>query len=271
MTTTTPARLAIAALLALALLAPAAWPEPEPEAERARRMELTGKALQGDVEAAFELGQLYQLRGDYAQACTWFGRGMAADHVPSTWRLARLLEEGWGGKRRLEEARQAYVKLTLLKEKDAWYHLGRLYESPSSPFLDLKAALLNYRDGALAGDVRAQLALAVLFLKGTGDGKVDHVQAFHWFSEAAKARSPVGMRYLGLCYRLGLGVDVDRPRSWDWYRKAADAGDPESMFILGAALEEGTELPRDPQMARVFFERAAERGYSEARKRLERK
>ena len=88
---------------------------------------------------------------------------------------------------------------------------------------DTAAALLLLRKAAGLGVVRAQTALASLYLTGRGGVARDDDEAFRWFSEAAQRGDTEALYQLGKCHRNGFGVAADDHAAlWCWTRAAND-------------------------------------------------
>ena len=53
----------------------------------------------------------------------------------------------------------------------------------------------------------------------------DLAMAVQWFEKAATIGLSAAQNVLGNCYKLGVGVMVDKTLSETWFKKAVDQGD----------------------------------------------
>src|SRR5690606_7560857 len=76
-----------------------------------------------------------------------------------------------------------------------------------------------YRKAAEAGNVKAQLALAQLYLRGEGVAK-DLAEAARWYREAASKHNDANAQYaLGVLLDRGLGVEKDPIEALLWFQR----------------------------------------------------
>jgi len=98
---------------------------------------------------------------------------------------------------------------------------------------------------AQTGDVEAQLALAITWLKAAANeqhfvpaynalgehlmraavDELDRGEAFHWYDRSAREKQPPGMRNLARAHELGLGVKQSDQLALIWYERAGWRGD----------------------------------------------
>lgn len=103
--------------------------------------------------------------------------------------------------------------------------------SPSSPghspsrITDLTKDGL--KDAAYDGDL---LAIKKLGLKHYADK--NYKEAKKWLEIAAIKKEPEAMRYLGILYFMGQGVELDYEQATQWFAEAVRAGDLESTRYL---------------------------------------
>ena len=83
------------------------------------------------------------------------------------------------------------------------------------------------KDAAYRGDLFAAKKLG---LKHYSDK--DYKEAKKWFEIAAIKKEPEAMRYLGILYFMGQGVELDYEMATQWFDKAVRAGDLESTRYL---------------------------------------
>jgi prolyl 4-hydroxylase len=118
------------------------------------------------------------------------------------------------------------------------------------------------RGRAQAGDVEAQIALALAF-EAEGDAR----QARAWFAGAAKAGSLTALRMLAMNL-LSYDPVVERD-GVEMLRTAAARGDPEAEHICGMLAAQDGTLDRRWSIALGHVQRAAEAGLPVARAALE--
>jgi TPR repeat protein len=164
------------------------------------------------AEAQMRFGELYAtgkgLPADQAKAATWFRHAAQGGLAAAQSELARRYFLGLGIE---QDARQAYYwaslaanagrpeaaplrqaaagSLTADQVAAARNDLGLVYEEgrlePLVP-TDYARALALFHEAALAGNVRAQINLALMYLDGHGVPQ-DLVQAYLWFSVARRS------------------------------------------------------------------------------------
>jgi TPR repeat protein len=104
--------------------------------------------------------------------------------------------------------------------------------------------------------------LAGLLLQGEVTWE-EAAEAVTLFAQAANAGHADAAYNLGVCFRRGIGVDVDRDKAHELYRAAAEKGHPSAQFALGSLLVELADEESLRQAAR-WYELAAAAGIPEA-------
>ena len=95
----------------------------------------------------------------------------------------------------------------------------------------------------------------------TGDGvDKDPAKAIEWYQKAAEAGDTTAMVNLGVSYKTGDGVDKDPAKAIEWYQEAAEAGDTTAMRFLGVSYKTGDGVDKDPAKAIEWYQKAAEAG-----------
>ena len=97
---------------------------------------------------------------------------------------------------------------------------------------DYKAAYEVWLPLAEGSEVRAQLALAKLYITGRGVEKIDYDKAFEWYGKAALLNNAEAMHSLGNAYFYNRGVKRNIAKAAEWYKKASEKGDIEAMNTL---------------------------------------
>jgi TPR repeat protein len=116
-----------------------------------------------------------------------------------------------------------------------------------------------------AGDAKAQVRLALIYLKGQGVA-ADPAAALRWSRAAADSGQPIAQYLMGSFYREGGSLtggvlDADAARAFHWFEAAARKGNLKAMHNLAIAYAEGLGTDRDEKQAADWFAKAAERGY----------
>ena len=173
-------------------------------AEIAEVAQLTKAATQGDADAQYNLGFMYDE-----------GRGMPKDD---------------------KKAVEWYRKAAKQGNADAQIHLGFMYMNGYGVPQDDKKAVEWYRKAADQKHPIAQHNLGFMYDEGRGVPK-DDKKAVEWYRKAAKQGDADAQYTLGIMYENGEGVPKDDKKALEWYRKAADQGHTDAQ----AALERYTQ------------------------------
>ena len=72
------------------------------------------------------------------------------------------------------------------------------------------------------------------------------------------------MKYLGMCYEYGSGVQQDKKKAAQLYQQACDLGNASAMYILSRCYFHGFGVSQDRKKAIELCRRAAELGDEEA-------
>jgi TPR repeat protein len=105
---------------------------------------------------------------------------------------------------------------------------------------------------AEAGDARAQVGLARLYLGGYGVARDDE-RAVSWLRKAAEQDDPAAHYMLGSMHRDGHGVEKDASLAVSMLRKAADRGHHWAQYGLGLMYHVGEGVPRDAGEAYLWL------------------
>lgn len=234
-------------------------------------------ASQGNSEAAFQLGSLYQYgRGVQASAATalsWFMKAASEGHFMSQIRVGVAYQTGNGTQMDLPTALVWFRKATetgtgfqvqmakgLLNDavrevrrtmptraaaifRDAGVEVAE----PRPPTMaDATAALevRNYAEArrifstlARAGDRDAAYALGNMYRDGRGSTR-DPREAFRWYLSAANGGHFMSQVKVGVSYQTGDGTDQDLPLALNWFRKATQSGTGFQVQMAQALLDD---------------------------------
>mgnify|MGYP006343379143 CR=1 FL=1 len=120
-----------------------------------------------------------------------------------------------------------------------------------------------YRKAAEQGNVAAQYNLGVCYKIGLGVQQ-DYAEAVKWYRKAAEQGLADAQYNLGYCYEAGQGVSQDYAEAVKWYRKAAEQGHARAQYSLGVCYVNGRGVQQDYAEAVKWFRKAAEQGLEEA-------
>lgn len=150
-------------------------------------------AEQGDEEAQFNLGQMYQsgqgVVQNYKKAVSWFRKAAEQEYENAQFSLALKYGEGKGVTKNYKEAARWYRKAAVRGHAGAQYNLGQLFLRGDGVVKDYKEAAKWYRKAANQRIVQAQNNLGVLYMQGLGVSR-DFVQAHFWFNIADRNGHP---------------------------------------------------------------------------------
>ena len=113
---------------------------------------------------------------------------------------------------------------------------------------NLKSILAILKKDATAGDVLAQVNLALCYEIGIGIIK-DEGKAVQYYKMAADQGDAQAQLNLGLCYEMGKGINKDEGKAVQYYKMAADQGNTEAQFNLGLCYHRGTDAIKDERKA----------------------
>ena len=109
---------------------------------------------------------------------------------------------------------------------------------------------------AEAGDVQAQLGLALMFDLGQGVPR-DSATAYKWYRRAAEAGNPEGEFNVAVMSDTGDGTRQDTAAAALWYARAAAHGNHRAQYNLGQLYAAGDGVPRNTDVAQAYFRAAS--------------
>ncbi len=125
--------------------------------------EWSALASQGDVEAQFALGELYErgkgVAANDAKAAEWFAKAADKGHLRSQVKLASLYAEGRGVARDAVKALELWSKAALQGNGTAQVRVAEAYRRGEGVTRDLAIAQEWYRNAADGGDGTARVEL----------------------------------------------------------------------------------------------------------------
>ena len=193
------------------------------------------KAEQGDADAQFNLGYLYESgRGvsqDYNEAAKWYRKAAEQGHEKAQYNLGVLYGEGRGVSQNSNKRAKWFRKAAEQGHADAQFNLGHLYDYAQGVSHNDNKAAQWYRKAAEQGHAYAQCSLGALYEFGRGVSQ-DYNEAAKWYRKAAEQGDADAQCNLGILYDLGQGVSKDYNEAAKWYRKAAEQGDADAIRLL---------------------------------------
>ena len=159
---------------------------------------LTQSALQGNMEAQFALGKIYQygrpfITQDVYHAEYWYKKAVAQGDKQAEQEIAKI------------KAMPVYKLDAPISTDEAW-------------------EIEWLRKSAQMGDSESQYQLATLYQNGKLPK--DDKKALSWYYQSAQKGHLPAMRALGFMYFTGQGTPVREDLALKWYTKAAEADDP---------------------------------------------
>jgi TPR repeat protein len=101
-------------------------------------------------------------------------------------------------------------------------------------------AIINLRPAVEAGDARAMILLANMYMEGHGVGQ-DSKEAFGLYHEAALKNNTDGMVAVATLYQTGNGVPVNTPLAVGWFERAARMGNMDAALIYAIHMYQGSK------------------------------
>jgi|GEM_PF-315842 hypothetical protein len=138
-----------------------------------------------------------------------------------------------------------YVSRPQLIETDAYDCGLRGGEYVIKDMGSYEAALEGWKEKGERGDVKAQLYVADIYLRGLV-GQPDYATAATWYRRAAEQGATEAMVNLAILYERGAGVPANREEAARWYFRAR--GVPEDQL---AAVMRGPAPPEPSESAEV--------------------
>lgn len=126
--------------------------------------------------------------------------------------------------------------------------------APQAP--DPRAEYMNLLVASENGDVRAMLALGLLYEQGRGTAR-NFTSALRCYERAAFAGSAEGWFRLGAAQEVGLGTEADPRKAAESWRRGADMGFAPAQHGYARLLLTGTGVARDERQGIAFLMKAA--------------
>ena len=266
------------------------------------RINLERAALNGSIQAEFELGKLAEdhPEPDYAQAAMHYRRAALDGHAKAQLAMARFYEYGLGVNKSPLLAKEFYLYAAQQDNLEAHTALGLLYISGKLGKCDFASARKHLQVAVKAGNPQAYTAMGyvcehsqpeneesqqlagVYYRRAANAGDVQGTvnygdwlmkqqresEALNIYMQAAeKLNSPAAMHRLGVYYFKKNNPDYQRARQF--FERAAASGNAGSWINLGIMAEIGHGCPVDLKRAGECYSMAEKLGHPEAVKRLQ--
>lgn len=144
-------------------------------------------ALEGNPQAQYELGQMYEFgRGvaqDYQAAMTWYAKSAEQNYAAAQYAIGLLYEHGRGVEADASIAATWYSKAA--EQGDTWAinNLAMLYSYGKGVEANESKANELYLQAANLGHFQAQYNLAARYASGRGF-EADLIAAYFWFERS---------------------------------------------------------------------------------------
>ena len=112
---------------------------------------------------------------------------------------------------------------------------------------------------AVQGDDRAQYNLGVMYREGAGV-EIDKKEALGWFILSAEQNNMLAQYSLGIAYFKGDGVKVNYETALRQFKRAAYQGHPSSQVNVGNMYFKGQGVKKDFIKAHMWWSIAKEKG-----------
>lgn len=238
--------------------------------------ELKQRALAGDADAAFVLGDIFDqgycgVSIDTARAVEWYERAAALGHGDAMNNIASMYQHGDGPfPVDLLKARDYYERGVEAGCGTAMGNLGHFYADGRAGLKqDLRRAVKLFRQGARHGDGDAMVSLGYRYSTGSGIRK-STLRALYWYRRALQAGNPRGANNLGVAYYYGTTVKQDAEKGVLLLSDALQNGFRRAAYTLGLANENGKGTERDLEEALYLFRRAQVDGHEDAEEAIDR-
>ena len=209
--------------------------------------QLQEKALQGDAQAAFELGEMHAsgvgMPESNTEAVRWYRIAAEKGNVKAQSLIGTAYHRGIGLKVDDVQATDWLSKAADQMDPLAQFQLGEGFESGWAGQRDNAEAYKWYLLSASQGYTKANKKVTAIENTLTKDQRVDgQTRASEFRKERVKKETEAN----------------------DTLIKSAQKGDPEAQYKLGAAYSFGNGLPKNDVASVEWLTRAANQGQSEA-------
>lgn len=228
-------------------------------------------------EAQYEVGQCFfngiGIMKNDLRAFEWFLKAEANGHLLSNYHLALCYMDGKGTFIDYKKARSHVEILVKTGDLHAKNLLVQFYQNGLGIPQDLKKAFLLLKEIVDADKtnqcVQAKYNYAMYYIMGEGVEK-DLKRGFELLVEVeATGQVPLVYHQLSLCYRDGIGTDIDDKKYFECLKlKTGTSSSVEDHLALACLYLQGKGTPKNPEKAFVQYQAAASLGSLEAHNHL---
>lgn len=221
-------------------------PEPVPT-----RQELEARSSSGEVAATLELAKDY-FRGQSGSAdpekaaALFLDAAQKGNPEAMDW-TGVLLSNGKGVPRDEKKAKEWFEKSAELGHTRGMLHLGLLLRQAKDIPLSNEEGLAWLKKASETGEIEATAVIGRIYFGGDRLQPADRKAAVEYLTKAADAGDPVCQNMLGLCFRDGGPVELNRETAKALFRKAALQNNAKAQANL--AFELGVGTPNAPERA----------------------
>ena len=175
------------------------------------------------------------------------------------------------------QTEDVWVKTSLESDRNAMYHLGRLYHFGAGVEENIDTAIYFYKEAATnshksstwPGDPEfgcklAQFNLGLIYRKGFKHIESDPMEALKWYSMSAEQGYDRAQVNLAAIYDKGIGVRQSYNKAFRWYMKAALQGNPKGQYNLACMYDHGEGVKQSNTDAFNWYQKSAEQGHTDA-------
>ncbi|MFP6584654.1 MAG: tetratricopeptide repeat protein [Candidatus Hydrogenedentota bacterium] len=228
----------------------------ETPAESVDLKELARLVSEGDGEAMYQLGVIYEegleLPPNADRAMEWFMLAADEGHAIAQYRAGRVYLAKGNYPTAIEllgaSARQGHAR--------AQYTFGLMHEAGRGMNRSDRQAVYWYTESARQGDADAQYSLAGHYTSGKGVDE-DLSIAMRWLTESAKQGHQNAQRNLAFMHIQGEGVPMNLVHGYAWFGVMADSGDFPASKLMTTLAESmnAEEIRRADNLAASFLDR----------------
>ncbi|MAI60965.1 MAG: hypothetical protein CBB87_00560 [Micavibrio sp. TMED27] len=203
---------------------------------------LEKKALNGDVDAMFKIGDSYAngrdgTKVDLKESIRWYKMAIEHDNTNAMNSLALIYKNEKGEYKKIEEAITLLTKAALLGNDRAAYNLGLVYIRGDNVDKNISRGVELMRSAALGGYPNAMEFLGLFYYQGDGIEK-DTVKARTWLEMAISHGREEAYYGLAVILMSDPKSDlVDYYIASEYYKKAEKSGNKYSRKSFSEAAE----------------------------------
>lgn len=168
-----------------------------------------------------------------------------------------------------EEAHKLFRRAAV-KDREAFYFIGRLHALGQGVETDLDSAAFYYRKGIALGDLKNHYGMFFLYESGWSGSEKDEVKAASALAKAyddivASAKTNAFWKsILGVMHYWGYHVSQDFDKAFIFYSEAAQQGWSMGEYNLAVMHEQGEGIVQNYEQAAMWYQKAANHGFREA-------